>query len=247
MVAELCHRCRDIRPATVSEMLQYHHVYFVPVGKKKSMGFEVVCSGCRCMILAKQHAYIGFAAQDPGDIGTLVEMTNPGAVERLAARIELDERIAAGTASRADRITAINEACMAAGLPHQVRLHGVFPTTALCLIGVPIFGAAWAIAANVPKPDPSLVYSLAVGTVLSLLFFIYSAATVKGRFVRKKIMPGLAAELAAIQPTVSELTESREILKKNKLSLANYLRPEAVVAAVREAHPASGPLTPAQL
>jgi hypothetical protein len=245
MVAELCHRCRDIRAATVSELVQYHHVYFIPVGSKKSMGFEIVCSGCRCTILAKEHPYIGFVPKDPGDIGALVEMTNPGAVERLQARIELDERIASGTASREDRITAINEAFMAMGLPHQVRLHGIFPTTALCLIGVPVFGAAWAIAANVPpKPDPSLVYSLAIGMFLSLICFIYSATTVKGRFVRRKILPALAAELAPIRPDVGELAESREVLKKNKLSLANYVRPEALVAAIQADHPGTSPLTP---
>ena len=226
LVAELCHRCRDIRPALVTQIKQFHHVYFIPVGDKKVVGYEVACAGCRRIVTVEQVSYRNYCEKDPGDIGMLVELTNPDAVDRLQDRIELEDRIAAGKASRADRIAAITEAITGAGVPVQARLHSVLPTTGVSLMLVLVFGSVCLSMALFPRPDPVAVYSTGGIAAVSLIFFIRSAASGKKRFIRKRVLPALAADLATLNPTHDELAEALRALAKNKLSLAKMLKPQ---------------------
>jgi hypothetical protein len=237
LVAELCPRCHDIKPAVVTRVEQCHHVYFMPVGSKKLVGFEVQCGACRNNLIVKDAAYAGFSKEDPGDIGLLVETTNPGVVDRLAQRIDMEERLANGTATRADRVTVITEAIAAAGGPVQAKLHNVLPSTGLSLMGTLVFGIAWAVLASARRPEPISLYAAGAATLLSLAVFIVTAATGKGRLIRKHVLPALAAELAPLSPSRTELTESLNGSKKNKLALARLLEPEVLEAAVaRAAH-----------
>jgi hypothetical protein len=226
LVAELCHRCRDIRPALVTQIKQFHHVYFIPVGDKKIVGYEVACAGCRRIVTVEQVSYSNYCQRDPGDIGMLVELTNPDAVDRLQDRIELEDRIAGGKATRADRVTVITEAITAAGLPVQARLHSLLPTTGVSLVLGLVSACILTVLAVTPNADPLALYGTGTVTAIALLVFIRSAATGKKRFIRKKVLPALIADIAPLNPTHDEAAEAIRALAKNKLSLAKMLKPQ---------------------
>jgi hypothetical protein len=223
VVAELCPQCRDIRPAVVSKVSSYHHVYFVPVSKKKILRYDVLCSGCKQTMPVTAVQYNDYLREDPGDIGLLVETTNPDVVERLADRIALDERIAAGTATHSDRIRLINEVMTSAGSRAQRTLANVLWTTAVWIGAFICCMLAWAIASTF-HPDPFTLYSLAAGVAVSLAFTIRSMATGRKRWVRKNVIPGMAADLAYLGPTVEELRSVATMAAATGLKLGFVLR-----------------------
>jgi hypothetical protein len=237
LVAELCHSCRDIRPALVTQITQYSHVYFVPVGSKKVVGYEITCNGCSRTQAAAAVPYQDYCKDDPGDIGLLVELTNPAAVDRLEQRVALEERLAGGTATRADRVAVITETISAAGLPFQTRLRNVLPATMFALIATAVFIGTWATMMCLPGHDPITLYGSAGAAGLSFAAFIYTAATGKRRIIRRKILPKLAADLAPLDPTTSELAQALLSLIKAKLTLARMLKPGSLHAAIQAASP----------
>ncbi len=187
-VADWCGLCRKVGP---------FHLVQIKTGNGTVVGFEVECSGCRARQPADLARYSGLARWGSRDLAQLVERTQPDLAARYHGQLRHTLRLAKGELGVEERGEMARESLAAAARWSTVSwrlldmdlpiLVGV-----LVLVGGPIAAGIFGIGA----PRTGTVAAALAGLGLGLM--LVGQATLRGRFIRRKVLPPLRRSLAAL-------------------------------------------------
>jgi hypothetical protein len=206
------------------------HIYWIPMGGGKPIGYESTCTSCGTMCGYGVEQYLGFVNDGVCDM-EMVRQTNPNLMHFLTERKELEDRVYTSNATHNERLSLIWEVIQSLEYVAEKRMkkghaESITAVTALFLI-IAVFGAV--ICASLPK---SCLYANAWYIAIGVLFvaLIYRM-TVSTRRARQRAVLGLLADgLASLDPTYDELAE---VLKSEKKSaLFKSLKPEQIIEAI---------------
>jgi hypothetical protein len=231
IVAEFCPICREILPFVAFTIDESAHVYFVTAGTNRSIA--VKCCQCDSVLRGPRDAYPA-ALQDPESLEEIIEETNPTIFSDRAARLALEDRVAAGHAiGPDDRIRLIAEPMTA--LEPEVRL-GVKGSFAEDLREGLAYASGVGVAVSIllalaPTPMWLKVACIVSTAVLSCAF----AGTTIGqyrRWAKKYALPRIGQSLTPLRPTQQEVARALKEMRRAKRASAKWYRTSELLRAI---------------
>jgi hypothetical protein len=238
-VADFCAVCRDLRTFKVQRVGSASHVYYISFGQGDLVGYERTCQVCSTPVDAVPDTYIGMAnASRPAS--ELISETFPNyyTVYRELLERERKVRDTPSLLTPAERKARMREPFMVLAPLAQQKLSTMQLDWRVLLAifsFAPIFwilGLISRLFAGPNQEDPSMNWMLA-GLALwgGLVFWeIFSASR---RYLLKNAAPQLAASLAPLKPSESEIGRILDELKQHKLKLAK-LRPSDLLERIEQ-------------
>lgn len=236
-VTDFCRGCGDARPLVVHEHRQCSHVYWIPLGRGTVIGHTGTCEACRREVDVDPDEYHGFSQERAATVEALCDQTNPSLPEQIAARLDALDRLAAGVASREERMRFIGEAVTDVISAYEKRAsQAQFDAWAclglLAMAVTPI--VAYVVLDSYRFSDAVLLYAAAAGFLAPTLIVVALVMTDGRRFFRRRIQPELVRLLVPLQPTSEELEQVREALRRQKLKIARRIDPVGLSALVKQ-------------
>lgn len=238
-VADFCAVCRDLRTFKVERVGSASHVYYISFGQGDLIGYERTCGVCSTPVDAVPSTYLDMAnASRPAS--ELISETFPNYYTARRELIERERKVrdTPSLLTPAERKARMREPFMALAPLAQQKLSTMQLDWRVLLAifsFAPIFWIIGLIARLFGGPnqeDPSINWILA-GLALwgGLVFWeIFSASR---RYLLKNAAPQLAASLAPLKPSESEIGRILDELKKHKLKLAK-LRPADLLERIEQ-------------
>lgn len=235
--ADFCTLCRDFRPFRVVEVRSVGHVYYIPIGRGTTHGFEETCEGCslsRATDLSGGHPTT--SGDRHADIDALLADTNPDARREWAGRLALEGRIRANTLTPEERPAAILEPFLLAeglliGRTSATRFDAASGLG--CLGTIVAFFLVMSVGRSLfgGNADQAIGAALAVSGVLGVATLVL-LATDGRRFARRKVLPVLVRALRPLRPTPEEIDAAREGLKARGGKLGKILKTGEIIDAL---------------
>jgi hypothetical protein len=97
--ADFCPICRKLTTITVSKVRVVPHIFFIPVGKGRALGFEQQCHSCGLKLETSREYFSAFAKSCRRPLEAIISETRPALPEIYADRIELERRLAADSSA----------------------------------------------------------------------------------------------------------------------------------------------------
>jgi hypothetical protein len=236
LAADFCPICRDYRAFDVAEMRQVPHLYYVPLGRGKTLASELECTRCRSVYAGGEAAYVAYAQSLTRDMAELARQTNPDIVSRSRVRLDAEDRLRAGRLKPQERAVLIAEPF--AALDYMVRRRwgrGRFSGGAVAAVAaaVGLLVAALAMAASRHGRDAALV----LGALVIPASAIAAVALLNGprAWVRRHIQPRLVAALLPLDPSAEELAAALEGVRPGSAAIASRVEAGALLAALERA------------
>ena len=232
-IADYCPFCDDARACDVREVSSVGHLYYIPLGRRRVIGWESRCRRCK--------EPLAISNEGPGPrpikvrrhttLEELVDQTHPALVDSMAERLDRREALAAGTLDPAGRVRLMIEPLLAVATPIEVRgsqmNFDVWSALSLLLWLVLPF-VAWVLVelATGGATDVQVGVAIAVGFGLAAVTTIILIATDLRRFVRRRYRRFLVKGLAPLDPEEDELQQLVDHLGRHGLDKASKaLRP----------------------
>lgn len=228
-VAEMCPRCRTVRPMKVRRLGMVSHLFYVPLGFGNLIEFAGECQQCSGTFDIQPIQYPALEHKNTLSLDELIAKTNPklqaGNTEALSASQRfalisdpfvrfshsLNDRYARG--SRTDRPTGL---------------------TLLATFVVPIVLISFVSWIGLAMEIRSVVISLSL--LLFLLGIIATVVVQAGepkRFFKRQIQPELARALKPLNPSQTELDNCFVLLKKYGYRIRKYITTESLIQDIR--------------
>lgn len=248
--ADFCPICRDVRACQVDKISMVSHVYYISFGAGETVGYVYRCLECGFEAVTEPPPHTGISSDRGRDIMDLVARTHPEIAARYAERLDAEDQLRTNPEALDEdlRSRLILEPLEAAAPAVETRYTGntqFDKETGLgCLATLTIPMALLFVLSVLARPDSRIAPAL--GIVVGLLFGIgcivtlFYLLTTNGRWVRRTIVPMLAASLAPLAPTVHELNEAITQLKANGLRVGKKLKAERIADAIRKTQPKPG-------
>lgn len=224
--ADLCPICRDLRAFQVLEVRRVTRVYFVPMGKGSLESHEIMCIDCGTVMIQPDEGYAGLSRRRR-DPAKLVELTNPGILDRSEAWFERQQRVARGQLAPRERIAEILGVLRAVEYMtlHRPRngLEEWATGLAIFVFVLMFFGAvlSWTISS---ASGTGWRAAFTIGTIITLPLAAWLVFTHSGMAVRRLLTPRLVRALEALEPTQAELEEALMLGRRHGLLSARLLR-----------------------
>ena len=246
-VADFCAICRAIKPFRVQDITLAHHVFFLPIAKGEVSEQMLTCRSCGQQSFVEPGTRDAFVDDPHADIDTLVRDTNPTLPEDSTDRLVLEEKAKASPTqlTPGERTALLTEPFMA--LSSQVTRRfapggcsNVLGALAL-LVGL-FLACLWIVYNGEAKGGMyALVTVGGVFAAVLVLYALWSFATSKRRYMKRRVVPLLAQALAPLEPTQAELAEVLDALEADGHKIGEKVKPEWVLEAIRMAQTVTGP------
>jgi len=236
-VADFCAVCRDLRTFKVQRVGSASHVYYISFGQGDLVGYERTCEVCATPVDAVPDTYTGMA-DDKRPANELIGETFPNyyTVYRELLERERKVRDTPSLLSPKERRARMREPFLVIAPLAQQKLASIqvdWRVVLAVLACIPIFSILGIVSRAIggpynDDPSPTLIMTglaLWAGLVFSEIFMS------SRRYLLKKAAPQLAAALAPLKPSESELDRILEELKQHKLKLAK-LRPSDLLERI---------------
>jgi hypothetical protein len=223
--ADYCGVCHDLRTFKVNRIGSASHVYYISFGQGELVGYERICGVCATPVEAvpERYADMSKTARPATD---LISETFPNYYSVYREVIERDRKVrdTPSLLTPEERRTRIREPFLLIAPLAQQKLSTIqvdWRVLAAVFSFLPIFWALGAIAAWVkgPNEDPSPNFIFA-GLALWAGLVIWQVILSSRRYLLKNAVPPLAASLAPLKPSESEINRILQDLKQAKLKLS---------------------------
>lgn len=223
-VAEFCVICRDFRPVTVTRQSEVTHLYYIPLGRGRTILHELKCRACGTVTAAEEARYEGYVKNPPADIADLAGATNPDIMERYAIRLDLEDRLESGRLTRDERLGLIAEPLTALEFMVKQKASGSIPTVAgLAIVASLVLGTVATVAWGSGRGAQGVAVAASALTAGAVLVAVLSFRFGRGRWVRTWAIPRAVAALRAVRPAREELHEVFGALRESRLTIARRL------------------------
>lgn len=236
LAADFCPVCRDYRPVLVTELRQVAHLYFVPVGRGKTLVSEVQCTRCGSIYEGVADAYPGFERSFVSDVVELARRTNPDIMARTRPRLEAEERVRAGTLSAQERAALITEPFVA--LDYMVRRRwGRGSLSGAAVLALAVAAGLLVAALTLGATGHGRDVALMLGAMTVPASAAATVALMNGprAWVRRNILPRLVAALLPLGPSARELSDALERARLGASALANRIDSATLLSAMERA------------
>jgi len=240
-VAEFCAICRRIERFRVQDIVLAHHFFYIPFIRAGVVGQMRTCTACGQQAFPDAGTYSELVDDANADIDTLVQKTNPDLLETLTDRLVLEEKAKQGpdALTREERTSLIKEPFVA--LSEQVGRRfapgGCSNVLGSLALVVSLFLLClWIAYSGEVKGAVSVL--LIAGGVLGaalLVWALWSFATSKRRYMKRRIVPLLTQALAPLKPTEDEIAKTISALEKDGYTIAMKLKAGWIASAIRTA------------
>ena len=229
-VADFCAVCRDLRTFQVRRIGSASHVYYISFGQGDLVGYERTCEVCATPVDAVPDTYTGMA-ETFRPASELISETFPNYYTVYRALLERERKVrdTPSLLTPEERRARMREPFMVIAPLAQQKLSSIQVDWRVGLAVfsfVPIF---WVIDL-VEDPSLNWIFSglaLWAGLVFSEIF------RSSRRYLLKNAAPQLAASLAPLKPSESELDRILQELKQHKLKLGK-LRPSDLLERIEQ-------------
>ncbi len=202
-----CRLCGATCRHDVVEVRLVPHLYLVPLASGKLQGFEWRCSSCG-LIRINRDGFTQDEIDDAGDLRSAEERIEE--IVRILATMEYMLRV------KPERTKAESAGAIAVG---------VFMLAAIIAVPALHSGVYWA---GVP---------IAAVGALSLGYAVWHAATYRRRWASAQLWTMMHAAFADLRPTLVELHEAMEVLRKHRYQLAKTFSAAEVFRAANGGAP----------
>ncbi len=238
-VADFCAVCRAIKPFRVQDIQLAHHFFFIPITKGDTTGQMLTCTSCGQQSFVDAGARDVFCDDAHADVDRLVRETNPTLLEELTDRLVLEEKAkqSPDELTTGERTALVTEPFVALSSQVERRFAPGGCSNvlgALALVVSLFLGCLWVVYSDETE---GAMYALVVagGVVAAVLFLVavWSFATSKRRYMKRRVVSLVARALAPLDPTEAELAEILETLKADNHTIGRKLKPGWILDAIR--------------
>jgi hypothetical protein len=215
-VADFCPMCRTAQPFALVRVGSASHVYYISAGQGELVGYERSCGVCKTALRADPHGYAA-VAKEPLPIAELTRQTFPDMEQTLAPLFEVEARLRIDRSllSADERSALIKRPflLMSSKVEQRFASTHIDREVALSIVGallVMVLGPA--VAIKIASEPSELAVLVCIG--LGVLLVVSQIALSGRRFMKRKVIPVLAASLRPLRPSQEEL---RGVLSELKL------------------------------
>jgi hypothetical protein len=238
-VADFCAVCRDLRTFQVTRIGSASHLYYISFGQGDLVGYERTCEVCSTPVEAIPDTYLDMARLNR-PAAELISETFPNyyTVHREVLERERKVRDTPSLLTPAERNARMREPFIVIAPLAQQKLASIQLDwrVVLAFFSVaPIFWVIGVISHWINGPyvdDPSLNFIMA-GLALWAGLTFWQLFSANRRYLLKNAAPPLAAALAPLKPSESEIGRILEELKQHKLKLGK-LRPSDLLERIEQ-------------
>jgi len=235
--ADFCPICRGLSPLHVTQIRHVTHLYYIPLGRGKVQGYEKRCGGCGMKNVVDQVRYQAYQPSAGLDLVDLALLTTPDIAETCGPRMDLEDRLAAGLLSPAERAELIAEPfVVVAHMAQGVGKSGHIPTGA----GVAIIALVFTVPATIVvwlQPAVPLAFKAILAGFIAILLLAMRMSWKRGgtNWVRRHLHPYLVRALLPLEPTRDELVAALTLLQSRKESIAHKINAEWLLTDLESA------------
>lgn len=229
-VAEVCVFCRDIKPFRFIEVRSVAHLYYISLGAGKVKEHEIECRSCQQTWSAKLGDFDAVLKTVPQNIKTLIEQTNPEALDELQEWLESQERCQNGEGTPQERqemifmaIMAINPRVLQKVMTLGLDRRDVISLLQMILLPIPLLYMGLSGSMSSGWSQAMIWSGIAIG-VISLGFLMRSMSGRFSRFIRKELSGHLIDSLILFEPTRAELNIAHKKLIGQDFRVGKHLR-----------------------
>jgi hypothetical protein len=238
-VADFCPVCRDLRTFKVNRVGSASHVYYISFGQGDLVGYERICGVCSTPFEADPNTYSGMADKSR-PASELISETFPNYSTVYRALLERERKVrdTPSLLTPEERRGRMREPFLVIAPIAQQKLASIqvdWRVGLAVLSCVPIFWLLGLLAKMINGPyqdDPGPNYII-VGLALWVGLVFFEIFMSSRRYLLKNAVPPLAAALAPLKPTESEVNRILQELKQNKLKLGK-LRASDLLEPIRQ-------------
>lgn len=227
-VADRCPSCDAIQQVRIHRVGMAPHIFWIPLGKGRLIGYYGVCQECGSEFDADPTDYVSLVRKPVGSLAELVQATNPKLDPKNRHAVETFERFRRVR----DPLLRANQSL----LERSARGTRFDRTSGLALL------ASVVIPIAMFTVDLSfLSYSMQqlVG-VAAIWFFIFGligsfvlVAREPRRFFRRELEPGIAQELRKVNPRVDELDRYLKLIKQYDYRISDHVSAERLLQQIQ--------------
>jgi hypothetical protein len=224
-VADFCAVCRDLRTFEVRRIGSASHVYYISFGEGELVGYERTCEVCSTPVEASPSVYLDMSkTRRPAN--ELISETFPSYYTARRELIERERKVrdTPSLLTPEERRTRMREPFLVIAPLAQEKLASIRADWRVLLAifsFVPIFWLLGLVSGWVNGPnqmDPSMNWLISALVLWGGLVF-FEIFMSSRRYLLKNAAPPLAASLAPLKPTESEIDRILKELKQHKLKL----------------------------
>ena len=244
-VGHFCPICRALSTFRATDIYRVPHVYFIPLGGGDAIVTELGCRGCQCVLGISALSAQPDSIEQPCS-AEFAARTSPWGVDRLLARVSLEEQLGNGTLPDEARRGLLAEPFDA--LEYFARAKATRGSdqsiTAVISLFAIIGGIAsafmwFAVFDPVPPRPPFLLWTILVTivSVAMIAWTLYRAFRGQSRVARSPVvLAPLATALRPLHPTIVEIEQTLATLRAERSMLAIALTPDIIMSEINK-HP----------
>jgi hypothetical protein len=239
-VAEYCATCRDVRTVKLLRVGRTSHIYYLPLGQGRLLGYDGVCRKCELRFGVEITDYPALEEDKNAELIPLVQKTNPkllaGNDEALSAwqrMNEVREPFVRYNQNLLQRFAGGNRY----DGPAMLALAGSFV--------VPVCFAMLASMLALPKSADGWIGLTFIGLFFGGLYWTSRLTrSAPRRFFRARLEESLLTDLRALHPRRDELEACLAALREHEYPIAAAVSTDRVLAcaASPDARPAPRPM-----
>ncbi len=223
-VAEYCTTCREVRTVKIIRVGRTVHLYYIPLGYGKLLGYDGVCRKCELRFGVQVTDYLGFESDKNADLAKIAEKTNPKLLAGNEAAMAASKR----TSDIRDPFLRYERNLLQRSLSGGLdRWSGL---AYLLTFAVPI-GLLYAASALDlwERAGDWIGWSAFVLFVAGLIGAGWLARTVPARHFRRDLEAQLIDEVRKLSPTRRELEDCLAGLRKFDYAIARLVSLEKLL------------------
>jgi hypothetical protein len=238
--ASFCPFCRDLRQFKVKEIRRVSHVYYIPLGRGKLVGYRFECLECGVPLTMDEAPIESVAPTPSTTVDASIAETNPGLPSAYEKRLALEREIRSGSPPTDPEIRRgllfepfealspeMERGCTETRIDWPGAL-GCFGT--IGAIVVSIFAASFlaeVIWGEQASPEMIIFVMIGVGLV-GLVYTMWQLHLSARRWLERRHVPHLKLALAPLRPTDEEIDEIIDAYRYHGMRFAKQLRPSVL-------------------
>jgi hypothetical protein len=246
IVADFCPICRAIQPIEVSSVSMVNHLYFLPLGSGKIVGFIGACKDCGIEWPVPAQKYPKTFDQEPNNFQELINNTYPNILDVYHKRLEIEERISKRKAlTQEERENLLSEPFNVIS-PMLERQYGESTkfdkksgrSCAFTLLVPLVFFCISIFFFNQVIVD-ILKLAAALFTIAGIIITLVFIFTTHPRYLQQIIYPALVKALYPLNPTIEELDGILARYKSLGLQIGKRIKAEKILEEMAKLHQAT--------
>ncbi len=230
-VANFCPLCREVRVFRLLRVGLATHINHMALGEGKLVGYVIVCETCGVRYSTSIDRYVAPAKKRPADIEALIEATFPSLRAVHADRLALEEKLKTSPAflSPDQRRMLLLEPFVLMNPSVETRFKNSTqfdgPSGIGCLgtiiVGIGLFILSFSYRGS--QQDKVLIIA-AVVSGIGVAYTFLQLHLAPGRYVRTRLLPGLAGALRPLQPSRDEVDACLKTCKDRSLKIGKVVK-----------------------